>query len=63
MPLPRTASVRYHGVFAPNASLRPLVVLAGDKAPTRRKKVKTQAEADALAAMTQALADLESAKP
>ena len=34
MPLPRTASVRYHGFFAPHAKLRPLVVLAGDKAPT-----------------------------
>ena len=31
------------GTFAPNAALRPLVVLAGDKAPTRRKKATTGA--------------------
>ena len=39
VPLPRSCSIRYSGVFAPNAHLRPLVVLAGDQAPTRRKKV------------------------
>ena len=38
MPLPRSASVRYSGVFAPNSGIRSLVVLAGDQAPTRRKK-------------------------
>ena len=63
MPLPRTASVRYHGSFAPHAKLRPLVVLAGDKAPTRRKKAKAPTDTAALAAVTQALADLESTKP
>ena len=61
MPLPRTASVRYHGTFAPNAALRSLVVLAGDKAPTRPKKAAKDAEA--LAAVTQALTDLASTKP
>ena len=61
MPLPRAASVRYGGVFAPHAKLRPLVVLAGDKAPTRRNK--TTQDAEALAAVQQALADLESTKP
>ena len=54
MPLPRTASVRYAGVFAPNAGLRPLVVLTGDKAPTRRKKAPT--------ATVDGLADLDPTK-
>ena len=53
--------MRYRGAFAPHAKLRPLVVLAGDKAPTRRKK--SAQDAEALAAVTQALADLESTKP
>ena len=50
-------------MFAPHAKLRPLVVLAGDKAPTRRKKAKAPTDTAALAAVTQALADLESTKP
>ena len=69
VPLPRTASVRYGGVFAPHAKLRPLVVLAGDKAPTpqtRRGRPNTwrgEGHAASGAGLTQALADLESAKP
>ena len=38
VPLPRRASIRYHGVFAPNAALRSLVVPAGEKAKCKRRK-------------------------
>ena len=38
VPLPKRPSLRYHGVFAPNASLRSKVVPAGDKPRTGRRR-------------------------
>ena len=38
VPLPRRPSIRYHGIFAPNAALRSQVVPAGDRPRCKRHK-------------------------
>jgi hypothetical protein len=46
VPLPRRPSIRYHGIFGPNAALRSQVVPAGDKPKCKRHKAQSGTESE-----------------
>ena len=46
VPLPRRSSIRYHGIWGPNAALRSQVVPAGDKPKCKRQKTNSGKETE-----------------